>query len=78
MLASWLDQVLTVYGDRVLLFDLPSARRWGHLSAALGYHGADLQIAATALEHGVPAKFSCKNCSRALSAAILASTYLAS
>jgi predicted nucleic acid-binding protein len=53
MLATWLDQLLTVYGDRVLAFDLASARRWGQLSAALGHHGADLQIAATALEHGL-------------------------
>jgi toxin FitB len=53
ILATWLDQVLNVYGDRVLPFDLASARRWGQLSAALGHHGADLQIAATALEHGL-------------------------
>jgi predicted nucleic acid-binding protein len=52
MLATWLDQLLTVYGDRVLP-DLASARRWGQLSAALGHHGADIQIAATALEHGL-------------------------
>jgi predicted nucleic acid-binding protein len=51
MLAGWLDDILTVYGDRVLPFDLASARRWGHLSAALGHQGADLQIAAIALEH---------------------------
>jgi predicted nucleic acid-binding protein len=36
-----------------LAFELPSARRWGQLSAALGHHGADLQIAETALEHGL-------------------------
>ena len=53
MLAGWLDQILTVYGDRVLPFDLASARRWGRLSAAIGHDGADLQIAATALEHGL-------------------------
>lgn len=53
MLAAWLDQMLNVYGDRVLPFDLASARRWGQLSAALGHHGVDLQIAATALEHGL-------------------------
>lgn len=53
MLMRWLDRVLSVYGDRVLTFDLASARRWGQLSAALGHHGADLQIAATALEHGL-------------------------
>jgi predicted nucleic acid-binding protein len=53
MLAAWLDQVLDLYGPRVLPFDLSSARRWGRLSAALGHSGADLQIAATALEHGL-------------------------
>ncbi|HEX4043215.1 MAG TPA: type II toxin-antitoxin system VapC family toxin [Xanthobacteraceae bacterium] len=52
-LAIWLDHLLNVYGDRVLPFDLASARRWGRLSAMLGHHGADLQIAATALEHGL-------------------------
>ena len=39
--------------DRILPFDLGSSRRWGQLSAAIGNHGADLQIAATALEHGL-------------------------
>lgn len=52
-LAVWLDLVLAAYGDHVLPFDLASARRWGQLSAALGHDGADLQIAATALEHGL-------------------------
>jgi toxin FitB len=52
-LAHWLDQVLTAYGDHILPFDLASARRWGQLSAAIGNQGADLQIAATALEHGL-------------------------
>lgn len=52
-LALWLDQVLAAYGDRVLPFDLESARRWGQLSAAIGSSGADLQIAATALERGL-------------------------
>ena len=53
MLATWLDQTLNIYGDRVLPFDLASARRWGQLSATLGHHGADLQIAATAIERGL-------------------------
>ncbi len=53
MLAGWLDDLLNVYGDRVLPFDLASARRWGRLSAALGRKDADLQIAAIALEHGL-------------------------
>ncbi|MFN0024779.1 MAG: type II toxin-antitoxin system VapC family toxin [Parvularculaceae bacterium] len=52
-LAQWLDQLLAAYGDRVLPFDLSAARRWGGLSAILGHDGADLQIAATALEHGL-------------------------
>lgn len=52
-LAVWLDRVLALYGDRILPFDLGSARRWGRLSAAVGNDNADLQIAATALEHGL-------------------------
>ncbi len=50
-LAVWLDKVLVLYGDRVLPFDLQTARRWGSLSASLGNENADLMIAATALEH---------------------------
>jgi predicted nucleic acid-binding protein len=52
-LAEWLDRVLTLYGERILPFDLRTARRWGTLSAALGNDSADLMIAATALEHGL-------------------------
>ena len=52
-LASWLDRVLALYGERVLPFDLQIARRWGQLSAALGNDSADLMISATALEHGL-------------------------
>jgi predicted nucleic acid-binding protein len=52
-LAAWLDRVLALYGERVVPFDLPAARRWGALSAALGNDSADLMIAATALEHGL-------------------------
>ena len=52
-LATWLDRVLDLYGERVLPFDLRAARRWGALSAALGNDSADLMIAATALEHGL-------------------------
>jgi hypothetical protein len=37
----------------MLVVDLPVARRWGQLSAALGHDSADLLIAATALEHGL-------------------------
>ncbi len=51
--AAWLDRVLTLYGDRILPFELHVARRWGQLSAAIGNDSADLMIAATALEHGL-------------------------
>ena len=52
-LADWLDRILTLYGDRVVPFDLRTARRWGALSTALGNDSADLMIAATALEYGL-------------------------
>ena len=52
-LALWLDRVLAWYSDRILLVDVATARRWGQLSATLGHDGADLIIAATALEHGL-------------------------
>jgi hypothetical protein len=31
-LAEWLDRVTTLYGERILPFDLRTARRWGALS----------------------------------------------
>ena len=52
-LGRWLDRVLGWYGDRILPVTLPVARRWGQLTATLGHGGADLLIAATALEHGL-------------------------
>ena len=51
-LAGWLDRVLTLYGERIVPFDLRTTRRWGALSAALGNDSADLMIAATALSTG--------------------------
>ena len=51
--AGWLDQLLRLYGDRLLPVDVGVARRWGQLSAAIGHDGADLLIAATALERGL-------------------------
>ena len=52
-LTRWLDTVLTLYSDRILEFDTPTARRWGQLSARIGNDSVDLLIAATALEHGL-------------------------
>lgn len=51
-LADWLDRILSLYGDRIVPFDLRAARRWGALSAVLGNDSVDLMIAATALENG--------------------------
>jgi hypothetical protein len=52
-LSGWLDRTVETYGDRILTVDTRVARRWGRLSARIGHGGADLLIAATALEHGL-------------------------
>ncbi len=52
-LATWLDDVIGLYGERVLGVDVPTALRWGRLSAALNHDSVALLIAATALEHGL-------------------------
>ena len=52
-LADWLDRLIALYDDRILAVDLSTARRWGRLSHLIGHEGADLLIAATALEHGL-------------------------
>jgi hypothetical protein len=52
-LGTWLDDVIRLYGDRILPVDLPTARRWGRLSQAMGRQDADLLIAASALERGL-------------------------
>ncbi len=53
VLSAWLDDILVLYGDRVLAVDVPTARRWGRLCGAIGHESADLLIAATALERGL-------------------------
>ena len=52
-LAHWLDEVLDGFADRILPVDIAAARRWSRVAAAHGHAGADLLIAATALEHGL-------------------------
>lgn len=52
-LAHWLDGVLQYYESRIVPVDINIARRWGELSATIGHTGADLLIAATALERGL-------------------------
>jgi predicted nucleic acid-binding protein len=57
-LASWLEAVLHLYGDRILAFDTPTARIAGGLSDQARGQGqapgfADIVIAATARQHGL-------------------------
>ena len=53
VLTAWVDSLLTLYAERILAIDLTVARRWGRLSGAVGHEGADLLIAATAIENGL-------------------------
>ena len=53
LLAEWLDGLIKLYAGRILPIDLGAATRWGRVSQAIGHEGADLLIAATALEHGL-------------------------
>jgi toxin FitB len=50
-LTLWLQQLLTLHADRVLPITSNIARIWGKLSAQLGHEGADILIAATAINH---------------------------
>ena len=52
-MGEWLDALVDLYGDRILEVNIAVARRWGQLSSDVGYEGADLLVAATALERGL-------------------------
>lgn len=52
-LRAWLDTAIARFGNRTLLFDTTVARAWGQLGARLGRNDVDIQIAATALVHGL-------------------------
>ena len=52
-LASWLESLTSIYGDRMLPVSPAIARRWGVLSGRQGNENIDLLIAATALTHGL-------------------------
>jgi len=52
-LAAWRDDLLRLHADRILPVTEAIARRWGALSDQIGHGGADLLIAATALDHGL-------------------------
>ena len=47
-LERWLESVMELFKDRVLVFDDAAARRWGILHAELGFTSSDMQIAAIA------------------------------
>ncbi|MGZ2260108.1 PIN domain-containing protein [Roseobacter sp. A03A-229] len=50
-LRTWLNATVSQFSDRILEFSAQDARVWGGLSATLGHAGADLMIAATALNN---------------------------
>jgi len=52
-LAQWLETTLQHYGDQIIPITTAIARRWGRLSDEIGHSGADLLIAATAIENGL-------------------------
>src|SRR5438093_9599329 len=57
-LGDWLETLLHLYGDRILVFDTPTARIAGDLSDRAPGQGqapgfADVIIAATAKRHGL-------------------------
>ncbi|MFA7605634.1 MAG: type II toxin-antitoxin system VapC family toxin [Rhodocyclaceae bacterium] len=48
-LEAWLDDLVAVYSDRILGFDLDCAQVWGRLMSPHPQHAIDKQIAAIAL-----------------------------
>ena len=57
-LGSWLETLLHLYGDRILSFDVPTARMAGAMADRARGQGqapgfADIIIAATAQRHGL-------------------------
>jgi toxin FitB len=57
-LTAWLETVLHLYGDRILVFDAPTARMAGMISDRARGQGlapglADIIVAATARHHGL-------------------------
>ena len=51
LLEQWLDEVLQIYGDRVLDLDGDAAQIWGRLRVPNPHNAIDKQIAAIALLH---------------------------
>jgi predicted nucleic acid-binding protein len=52
-LETWLDLIVSSYGDRILSFDTDCAQVWGRMMSPHPQHPIDKQIAAIALMHGM-------------------------
>lgn len=52
-LRAWLERLLALFQDRLLPFDLATARHWGQLTGDLGRNDIDLLLAATARRHNL-------------------------
>jgi len=52
-LRQWLEKLLLLYNERILPVDIPTAKRWGEISVQAQSSGADILLAATAIEHNL-------------------------
>ena len=52
-LEAWVDDIETIFADRVLPLDVAAARLWGELSAGRSLPVIDTLIAATAITRGL-------------------------
>jgi predicted nucleic acid-binding protein len=53
LLRLWLEKLIFVYSDRILPVDIQTAKKWGELSLQSGNAGADMLLAATAIENNL-------------------------
>jgi len=53
ILRQWLEKLLLLYNERILPVDIPIAKRWGEMCAQAQCVGADILLAATAIEHNL-------------------------
>jgi predicted nucleic acid-binding protein len=52
-LKQWLEKLLLLYNERILPVDIPIAKRWGEMCVQAQCVGADILLAATAIEHNL-------------------------
>jgi predicted nucleic acid-binding protein len=50
-ISTWIDELETIFSDRILPIDMAIARRWGELSVDSSRPVIDTLIAATAIDH---------------------------